>query len=283
MMNKNGVPTRLLGKTNEEVSILGLGGYHIGKLEKDKSIKLIRRAIDEGITFMDNAWCYHNGQSERLMGEALKDGYREKVFLMTKNHGRTKELFKKQLDESLKRLNTDYIDLLQLHEIINFGVPQKIYKEGVLDAVLEAKKKGKIRFIGFTGHRYPLLHQEMLDLDFDWDTVQMPLNVLDYHYRSFQNQILPQAKEKNMGIIGMKSLAAGHIFKTNISVQEAIRYSLSLPISTLVSGIDSIEVLEQNLKIAREFKKMNDKELNEIRNRFKNESFKGQHEYYKTD
>ena len=134
----------------------------------------------------------------------------------------------------------------------------------MLDAVLEAKKKGKIRFIGFTGHRYPVLHQEMLDLDFDWDTVQMPLNVLDYHYRSFQNQILPQAKEKNMGIIGMKSLAAGRIFKTDISVQDAIRYSLSLPISTLVSGIDSIEVLEQNLKIAREFKKMSEKELNEL-------------------
>ena len=282
-MSNHGIPTRVLGKTNEEVSILGLGGYHIGKLEKNRSIKLIRKAIDEGITFMDNAWCYHNGQSEKLMGEALKNGYREKVFLMTKNHGRTKKLFKKQLDESLQRLNTDYIDLLQLHEIINFGVPEKIKNEGVLDAVLEAKKKGKIRFIGFTGHRYPALHQEMLDLDFDWDTVQMPVNVLDYHYRSFQNQILPQAKEKNMGIIGMKSLAAGRIFKTDISVQDAIRYSLSLPISTLVSGIDSIEVLEQNLKIAREFNKMSEKELNELRTRFKNEAFKGQHEYYKTD
>lgn len=282
-MSNNGIPTRILGKTNEEVSILGLGGYHIGKLDKNRSIKLIRSAIDEGITFMDNAWCYHNGQSEKIMGEALKNGYREKVFLMTKNHGRTKTLFKKQLDESLQRLNTDYIDLLQLHEIINFGVPEKIKNEGVLDAVLEAKKKGKIRFIGFTGHRYPSLHQEMLDLDFDWDTVQMPLNVLDYHYRSFQNQILPQAKEKNMGIIGMKSLAAGRIFKTDIAVQDAIRYSLSLPISTLVSGIDSIEVLEQNLKIAREFNKMSEKELNELRTRFKNEAFKGQHEYYKTD
>ena len=282
-MSNHGIPTRVLGKTNEEVSILGLGGYHIGKLEKNRSIKLIRKAIDEGITFMDNAWCYHNGQSEKLMGEALKNGYREKVFLMTKNHGRSKKLFKKQLDESLQRLNTDYIDLLQLHEIINFGVPEKIKNEGVLDAVLEAKKKGKIRFIGFTGHRYPSLHQEMLDLDFDWDTVQMPLNVLDYHYRSFQNQILPQAKEKNMGIIGMKSLAAGRIFKTDISVQDAIRYSLSLPISTLVSGIDSIEVLEQNLKIAREFNKMSEKELNELRIRYKNEAFKGQHEYYKTD
>lgn len=282
-MSKNGVPTRLLGKTNEEVSILGLGGYHIGKLEKQKSIKLIRKAIDEGITFMDNAWCYHNGQSEKLMGEALKDGYRKKVFLMTKNHGRTKELFKKQLDESLKRLNTDHIDLLQLHEIINFGEPQKIHEEGVLDAVLEAKKKGKIRFIGFTGHRYPSLHQEMLDLDFDWDTVQMPLNVLDYHYRSFQNQILPQAKERNMGIIGMKSLAAGKIFKTDITVQEAIRYSLSLPISTLVSGIDSFEVLEQNLKIIKDFEEMDQKELDEFRNKFKKDSFKGQYEYYKND
>lgn len=282
-MTKKGIPTRVLGKTGEEVSILGLGGYHIGELEKKESIKLIRRAIDEGITFMDNAWCYHQGLSEKLMGEALKNGYREKAFVMTKNHGRTKERFNKQLEDSLQRLNTDYIDLLQLHEIINKGEPTKILNEGVLEEVLKAKKEGKIKYIGFTGHRYPSLHQEMLDIDFEWDTVQFPLNVLDYHFRSFQNQILPQAKEKNMGVIGMKSLAAGNIFKTDISVDEAIRYSLSMPISTLVSGIDSFEVLEQNLEIARDFEPYSDEEMEELRNRFKDEAYKGQYEYYKTD
>lgn len=282
-MNKKGIPTRILGKTGEEVSILGLGGYHIGELNKKESIKLIRRAIDEGITFLDNAWCYHQGLSERLMGEALKNGYRKKAFIMTKNHGRTRGRFNKQLEDSLQRLNTDYIDLLQLHEIINFGEPAKILNEGVLEEVEKAKKEGKIKYIGFTGHRYPSLHQQMLDIDYDWDTVQFPLNVLDYHFRSFQKQILPQANQKNMGVIGMKSLAAGRIFNTDIGVEEAIRYSLSMPISTLVSGIDSFEVLEQNLEIVRSFEPYSKEELEELRKRYKDVAYKGQYEYYKTD
>ena len=282
-MGNNGIPTRTLGKTGEEVSILGLGGYHIGKLPENESIELIREAINQGVTFMDNAWCYHQGYSEKVMGKALQDGYRNKVFLMTKNHGRTKERFNKQLNDSLKRLKTDYIDLLQLHEIINIGEPAKIDKEGVLEEALKAKKEGKIRYIGFTGHRYPTLHQQMLDLNFNWDTVQIPINVLDYHFRSFQNQIVPQAIEKDMAVIGMKSLASGHIFKTNITVEEAIRYSLSMPISTLVSGIDSLEVLEQNIKIARDFKPYTEDELKALRERFKDVAYKGQHEYYKTE
>ncbi|MGM0413675.1 MAG: aldo/keto reductase [Bacillota bacterium] len=275
------VPTRKLGSTGEDVSILGLGGYHIGLLEEKESIKLIRKAIDQGITFMDNAWCYHNGLSEKLMGKALQDGYREKVFLMTKNHGRTVERFNKQLEDSLKRLQTDYIDLLQLHEIINEGEPARIEKEKVLEAALKAKEAGKIRYLGFTGHKDPHYHQQMLELDIDWDTIQMPVNILDYHYRSFQQQLIPQAEERGIGVIGMKSLVAGRIFNTDLSVEEAITYCLSLPISTLVSGIDSLQVLEQNLEIVENFKPATEEELYSLRTRIEPEAYKGQHEYYK--
>lgn len=275
------VPTRKLGSTGEDVSILGLGGYHIGLLEEKESIKLIRKAIDQGITFMDNAWCYHNGLSEKLMGKALQDGYREKVFLMTKNHGRTVERFNKQLEDSLKRLQTDYIDLLQLHEIINEGEPARIEKEKVLEAALKAKEAGKIRYLGFTGHKDPHYHQQMLELDIDWDTIQMPVNILDYHYRSFQQQLIPQAEERGIGVIGMKSLVAGRIFNTGLSVEEAITYCLSLPISTLVSGIDSLQVLEQNLEIVENFKPATEEELYSLRTRIEPEAYKGQHEYYK--
>ncbi|MFW6301836.1 MAG: aldo/keto reductase [Bacillota bacterium] len=275
------VPTRELGNTGEEVSILGLGGYHIGLLEEKDSIQLIRQAIDQGVTFLDNAWCYHNGLSEKIMGRALQDGYREKAFLMTKNHGRTVERFNKQLEDSLKRLQTDYIDLLQFHEIINEGEPAKIEKEKVLEAALKAKEAGKIRYLGFTGHRDPHYHQQMLELDIDWDTLQIPVNLLDYHYRSFQKQLIPQAEERGIGVIGMKSLASGRIFNTDLSVEEAISYCLSLPISTLVSGIDSFQVLEQNLKIVENFKPATEEELYSLRTRIEPEAYKGQHEYYK--
>ena len=275
------VPTRVLGSTGEEVSILGLGGYHIGLLEEAESIKLIREAIDQGITFLDNAWCYHNGLSEKIMGKALKDGYRDKAFLMTKNHGRTVDRFNKQLNQSLERLQTDYIDLLQFHEIVSEGEPARIEKEKVLEAALEAKKAGKIRYLGFTGHCDPHYQQQMLDLDIDWDTLQIPVNILDYHYRSFQNQLIPQAEERGVGIIGMKSLASGRIFNTDLSVKDAITYCLSLPISTLVSGIDSFQVLEQNLKIVENFEPATEEELYSLRTRIEPEAYRGQHEYYK--
>ena len=275
------VPTRTLGSTGEEVSILGLGGYHIGLLEEKDSIKLIRKAIDQGVTFLDNAWCYHNGLSEKLMGKALQNGYREKAFLMTKNHGRTVERFNKQLEDSLKRLQTDYIDLLQFHEIISEGEPARIEKEKVLEAALKAKEAGKIRYLGFTGHRDPHYHQQMLELNIDWDTIQIPVNILDYHYRSFQNQLIPQAEERGIGVIGMKSLASGRIFETDLSVEDAINYCLSLPISTLVSGIDSVQVLEQNLKTVENFKAATEEELYSLRTRIEPEAYKGQYEYYK--
>jgi len=282
-MSKEQLPVRELGATGEKVSILGLGGYHIGQLPENESIQLIREAVDNGITFLDNAWCYHQGLSEKIMGKALENGYRDKVFLMTKNHGRNRKRFEKQLNDSLRRLKTDYIDLLQFHEIVHEGEPEKIAAEGALEAALEAKEAGKIRYLGFTGHRLPKLHQEMLELETDWDTVQIPVNLLDYHYRSFQKQILPQARERGMAVIGMKSLVGGSIFESeiNVTAREAISYALSLPISTLVSGIDSFEVLEQNLEIARNFEPLSEQQIQKLREKMQPEAYHGRHEHYK--
>ncbi|MCD6519714.1 MAG: aldo/keto reductase [Anaerolineae bacterium] len=248
--------TRILGSTKERVTIIGIGGYHIGKGDPSLGIRIIRAAIDEGINFMDNAWCYNQGASERIMGEALKGGYRDQVFLMTKNHGRDAQTFRKQLEESLRRLRTDHIDLLQFHEIVHPGLPQQIFSQGAIEEALKAREEGKIRFIGFTGHRWPYLFQEMLAQDFTWDAVQLPVNLLDAHYRSFAKGILPLLKERGIGAIGMKSLAGGELLKTGIPVDKAIAYSLSQPIDTLVTGIDSMEVLEQNLAIARAWEPM---------------------------
>jgi len=255
----NGIPTRILGKTRVRVTVLGIGGYHIGKTSDSQvGVGIIRTAIDEGVNFLDNAWCYHEGRSEQIMGRALKNGYREKVFLMTKNHGRDGVAFRQQLDESLRRLQTDHIDLLQFHEVIHEGEPERIFSEGAIEEAVKAREVGKVRFIGFTGHRWPQLLGQMLDKDFPWDTIQFPTNLLDRHYRSFANEILPRVAERRMGIIGMKSLAGGQILKTGVSPQEAITYALSLPIDTLVSGIDSLKVLDQNLTIVRNWKPLSE-------------------------
>jgi len=253
---RNGIPTRLLGSTGVRVTIVGVGGYHIGK-DKDPllGIRLIRTAIDEGINFLDNAWCYNGGLSETIMGQALASGYRDKVFLMTKNHGRDAATFESQLHDSLHRLQTDCIDLVQFHEITHDGDPQTIV-DRVLEAAVKARDAGKLRFIGFTGHRYPYLFRQMLAYGFSWDTVQFPANLLDAHFRSFAKAILPQLKERGIGAIGMKSLAGGELLKTGIPAQQAICYSLSLPVDTLVTGIDSLEILNQNLEIARTWEPM---------------------------
>lgn len=263
----NGIPTRILGRTGGRVTVLGVGGYHMAKpRDTQLGIRIIRTAIDEGINFLDNAWCYHNGESERIMGRALRDGYREKVFLMTKNHGRDGATFRRQLDESLKRLQTDHIDLLQFHEIIHEGEPERIFSEGAIEEAIKARDEGKITFIGFTGHRWPHLFRQMLGKDFEWDTVQMPTNLLDYHYRSFTNEIMPILVERSIGIIGMKSLGGSEapILETGVTPQEAISYALSLPIHTLVSGMDSLEVLAQNLEIVRNWRPLLDEERNEL-------------------
>jgi predicted aldo/keto reductase-like oxidoreductase len=281
----NGIPTRILGKTGVRVTVLCVGGYHIGKQrDLELGVRIIRTAIDEGVNFLDNAWCYNNGESERIMGRALRDGYRDKVFLMTKNHGRDGATFRGQLNESLKRLQTDYIDLLQFHEIIHDGEPDRIFSEGAIEAAIQAREEGKIRFIGFTGHRWPHLFRQMLAKDFEWDTVQMPTNLLDYHYRSFTKEILPILVERGIGTIGMKSLGGTgtRILKVGITAQEAISYALSLPIHTLVSGMDSLEVLAQNLEIVRDWRPLIDEEQNQLLGRIAPLAINGRLEHYKT-
>ena len=276
-------PKRTLGSTGLRVSLLAVGGHAIGKpADRKTGIRIIRAAIDNGVNFLDNAWDYHNGISEEIMGKALQDGYREKVILMTKNHGRDYDTYKKQLEESLLRLQTDYIDVLQFHEIIHEGEPDRIFDEGAIDAAVEAKKEGKIRFIGFTGHKYPRLFKEMLEKDFKWDTVQMPVNVLDYHYRSFTKQIMPILVKRKIGVVGMKSLAGGGILRTgSLKPEECIRYSLSQPIATLVSGMDSMEVLKKNLMIVSKFAPMTEQEKNALLDRSKPYAKNAEYEWYK--
>lgn len=279
-----GIPKRPLGRTGEEVSILSLGGHHVGRPSNaNYSVRLIRKAIDEGINFLDNAWCYHEGGSEKIVGKALQDGYRERVVLMTKNHGRDYDSYNQQLHESMERLRTDHIDLVQFHEVINKGDPEKIFERGAINAAVEARDEGRISYIGFTGHKWPDLFKQMLDMDFEWDTVQMPVNVLDHHFRSFEEQILPILKERAIGVIGMKSMAGGRLVKAGLtSPEENLRYALSLPISTLVCGMSSMKDLMQNILWVRDLRPMDEDELRDMRERSREAAATGKYEYYKT-
>lgn len=283
------IPTRPLGSTGVDVSILALGGFHMGVPERAEGIRLVHAAIDAGITFMDNAWEYNDGESEDRMGEALaQDGYRDKAFLMTKNcaHDRRADSSMEKLEESLRRLRTDVIDLWQIHEVTWHDDPDRIYAPGgAAEAMLKAKEQGKVRFIGFTGHKSPAIFRRMLDLapDFPWDTLQMPVNALDWHFNSFQQEILPLATARGMGVIGMKSLAAGRMMtETDISPQEAIAYSLSQPISSLCVGVDSMAVLEQDLAIARTFQPLSTEAQARIREKAHPHGWDGRHERFKT-
>jgi len=278
----NGIPTRILGQTGERVTIIGVGGFHIGTLSAGTGERIIRAALDEGINFLDNAWCYNEGESERVMGRALQEGYRDKAFLMTKSHGRDAATFRQQLEESLRRLQTDFIDLIQFHEINDPDVPRRIYDEGAIEAALEARETGKIRYIGFTGHRWPHLFRQMLDGGFEWDTVQMPVNLLDAHYRSFARELLPILRQRSIGVIGMKSLAGDRILQTGVTPREAISYSLSQPIDTLVTGIDSMQVLAQNLEIVRTWQPLSEREQAELLDRVSGAAADGHLEWYKT-
>jgi aryl-alcohol dehydrogenase-like predicted oxidoreductase len=259
---------RQLGKTGEEVSAIGLGGHHIGRpKDENEGIKIIQSAIDAGITFMDNSWDYHDGGSEIRMGKALRDGYRKKVFLMTKLDGRTKKEAAKQIDDSLKRLQTDVIDLMQHHEIIRMEDPDRVFAEGgAMEACLEAKMAGKIRYIGFTGHKDPLVHLRMLEIaakhKFHFDTAQMPLNVMDVHFRSFGNKVLPVLIKEGIGVLGMKSMADGNILKSGkVRPVECLHYALTLPTSVVITGIESTEILRQALDAVKSFEPMTDEQV----------------------
>ncbi len=285
-----GVPQRSLGRTGVQVSAIGLGGYHIGtQRDPQDSIRIIRTAIDEGITFLDNSWDYNQGQSELRMGQALRDGYRDKVFLMTKFDGRTKKSAAQQIDESLKRLATDHVDLIQFHENIRLEDPDRFFAPGgAVEACVEAQKAGKARYIGFTGHKDPLVHLRMLDearqRGFRFDAVQMPLNVMDAHFRSFAKHVLPVLVKEQIGVLGMKPLASGAILQSKtVTPIECLHYALNLPTSVVITGIDSLEILKQALQAVRTFKPMSDQAVAALLSRTTAAAASGQYERFKTD
>jgi predicted aldo/keto reductase-like oxidoreductase len=287
------VPTRLLGSTGERVSCIGMGGAHVGRLaDRATAVRLVRSAVDRGITFMDNAWDYTMGRSEEWMGAALRDGYRDRVFLMTKVDGRDAATATAQLDESLKRLQTDHVDLWQFHEVIRSNDPERIFAPGgAFEAAMAAKKAGKIRFLGFTGHKAPAIHLEMLRVaaDHGWtpDTVQMPVNVLDPHYDSFVRQVLPVLVERKIGVLAMKTFGDPYIFEAVTQAKastpaEMLRYSLSLPTSTVITGIDKPEILDQAVLAATNFTPMSDAEQAALLERTRTIGETGEHQKMKT-
>ena len=280
---------RQLGTTGEMVSAIGLGGFHIGKQpDPAESIALIRKAIDGGITFMDNCWDYNDGTSEVRMGNALRDGYRDKVFLMTKIDGRTKQEYNKQLDESLSRLRTDTIDLVQFHEVIRFEDPDRIFAPGgALEAAVAARQAGKIRYIGFTGHKDPQIHLRMLETaqkhNFHFDTVQMPINVMDAHFRSFAKEVMPVAIKQGIGVLAMKTFGDHFILDTKlVEPIDILHYGLTQPVSVVITGIDKPAVLEQALTAARTFKPLSETQIAAILDRTKSAAMTGTFELFKT-
>jgi predicted aldo/keto reductase-like oxidoreductase len=287
--SESGMPHRPLGRTGEKVSAIGLGGFHIGiPKDEQEAIRLVRTAIDRGITFMDNCWDYHNGGSEVRMGKALLDGYRQKVFLMTKIDGQTRKAAAAQIEDSLRRLQTDRIDLMQFHEVIRMGDPDRIFgPDGGIEAAQEAKKAGKIRFIGFTGHKDPRIHLRMLEVakahEFRFDAVQMPLNVMDAHFRSFEHQVVPVLVKEEIGVLGMKSMGNGVILQSKTAKPiECLHYAMNLPTSTVITGIDRMELLDQALEAARTFKPMSQEEVSALLARTADAAAAGRYEPFKT-
>ena len=281
------IPLRPFGSTGEHVSALGLGGHHIGKIANQRdAIRLVHEAIDSGVTFMDNAWEYHDGRSETIMGKALA-GRRERVFLMTKvcTHGRGRIEAMRQLEQSLRRLKTDYLDLWQIHECVYANDPARHFaRGGVADALEQAKREGKVRFVGFTGHKDPFIHLEMLSYEFPFDACQLPLNCFDHSFRSFEQQVLPELRQRRIAALGMKSLGsdARQVKEKVITAEEGLRYAMSLPVATTISGIDSLRVLRQNVRIAAGFRPMSARQMAALRRRVAEAGGDGRYELYKT-
>ena len=288
LASKGEIPRRKFGKTGEVVSVIGLGGHTFATAKTpEESIRIVQEAVDNGVTFMDNAWEYHEGRSEELMGKALAGGRRDKVFLMTKlcTHGRDKKVAMQQLEDSLRRLQTDHLDLWQIHEVVYENDPERHFAPGgATEALLEAKQQGKVRFIGFTGHKDPAIHLKMLSYDFPFDSCQMPLSGFDANFRSFQKEVLPVLLRRGIAPIGMKSLNgnADAVKKGVIRPADAIRYAMSLPVATVVSGIDSLEILRENVKIARELTPMSRDERIAFEKQCVTYAMDGRFELYKT-
>jgi len=285
-----GMLYRTLGRTGEKVSAIGIGGWHIGLPDVDEqlSIRIIRTAVDRGINFMDNCWDYNDGVSEIRMGKALRDGYRDRVFLMTKIDGRSKTEAARQLDQSLRRLQVEMIDLVQHHEVLRFEDPHRIFDDdGANAALVEAREAGKLRYIGFTGHKDPAIHLHMLEVaashGFTFDTVQMPLNVMDAHYRSFEKAVLPELVRLGTGVLGMKSMANGILLKSKtVTPTECLHYALNLPTSVVITGVDSMAILDQACEAVRTFRPMSDEEVRSMLARTAEAAANGGYEPFKT-
>jgi predicted aldo/keto reductase-like oxidoreductase len=284
------IPRRRLGRTGEAVSVVGLGGWHMARpgLSEAESVRIVRTAVDGGITFLDNCWDYNDGESERRMGKALRDGYRDRVFLMTKIDGRSRDAAARQIDECLQRLGTDRIDLMQLHEVIHAEDPDRSFRTGgAIEALAAAKQSGKVRFVGFTGHKSPSMHLAMLDAadahGFRFDTVQMPLNVLDAHFDSFERRVLPRLVEQGIAPLGMKPMADSRIVNERIaSAEECLRYAMTLPVATVITGCDSVERVQQALRVATGFSPMSEGDISGLLARTQGAAAGGASELYKT-
>ena len=286
---RNGIPYRRLGRTGEMVSLIGVGGYHLGRqADEQETIRIVRTAIDNGINFLDNCWDYNGGASELRMGQALRDGYRDKAFLMTKIDGRNEETAARQIDESLRRLQTDRIDLMQFHEVIRMTDPERVFgTDGAVEAVMAARQAGKIRYVGFTGHKSPVIHLRMLEAaraqGFRFDAVQMPLNVMDAHYDSFAKQVVPVLVEQGIGVLGMKPLGDPFVLLSGtVTAVECLHYAMSLPTSVVITGCDSLVVLEQALHAARSFRPLSEAAVAALLGRTAQAARDGKYELYKT-
>jgi len=288
-MRSGDMQFRTLGRTGEQVSIVGVGGSHIGKQnDEQESIRIIRTAIDRGVNFMDNSWDYNEGKSEERMGRALRDGYRNKVFLMTKIDGRTQESAANQIDESLRRLQTDRVDLMHFHEVIRMEDADRIFGEnGAVQAILAAQKAGKVRYVGFTGHKDPAVHLRTIEVakkhGFRFDSLLMPLNVMDAHFRSFQHEVLPVALREGIGVTSMKSMGGGFILKSGaVKPLECLHSAMNLPTSTVIAGIDSMDILEQALDAAKTFQPMSRSQVANLLERTRTAALDGRYELFKT-